>query len=143
MLALVTKTSTMPISHTTVSRLSMPAVSVAGEEWQNTSTTSIVTRSRLVFCASLKTSIHSARMVLDSSCIFFRSCLSLREVTDEEEWKEDEKEVLEYLKISSERSLRICILFSQRERDVRDESHSSAMKVGHWSGHSCLMTCKP
>lgn len=87
-----------------------------------------VTRNKLGFWLCSRTNWHSWNICENSpfndSFILFTFSVTI--------WS------LEKSKTSSLRSLRICILFSQRISDVLDDPTRSLMKDGQFCGHSCF-----
>ena len=103
----------------------------SGIQFKNRSKVSRVAFINEVFCASSRISEHNLKISENSPHIWFFKFFVLACVICSAEKS----------KISSERSLRITMLFSHNERFDFDDSTSSGMNVGQLWGHSCLSIC--
>jgi hypothetical protein len=103
----------------------------SGIQFRNRSRVSNVALIKLGLFAFSRTSLQSVKMSENSlHIVCFRALVLAWVICSAEKSK-----------ISSDRSLRIIILFSHNERFVREEATISGMKEGQSFGHACLRIC--
>jgi hypothetical protein len=99
-----------------------------GIQYRNLNNVSRVALIKLGLFAFSSTSLHKLKISPNSAHMLCFNALVLACVICSAEKS----------KISSDRSLRMTMLFSQRDRDVREEATISGMKDGQSLGHACF-----